>query len=305
MSSCKWKSALPEFTRAAEVMLHANQSEEHAVANLYLGATYLYSGDSKKAFGFFSNSFDVLSEKNSQVASLAAKFKLSAEMESSSNITTDYSAWLKDPEIAVALGKEPTDKNSIQYKLWQNREDIGQYEQILSSTESQSILDQTHTTTFILNQLDQSISTLPLANASEVSVDQETKILGQILKSGENILSCPNNSCEVGVIANWIIARALLLRGNLFQFNANALMAEAMYRAAIEKLEGDAMTLPRVTALKYRANRELGTLLSKWDKRESEGMKLIEQFKDGEDRTMAFNRVIPTIAFAGIDRISQ
>jgi hypothetical protein len=110
------------------------------------------------------------------------------------------------------------------------------------------------------------VSNLPLANADGRDVSREVELVSRSLKSAERIASFgPDHE----LISKWYIGRSLILRGSLFEFNANALMAEGMYRAAGDIIHTP--ITPRHVTLKLLANNKLGDLLLKWEKRELEG----------------------------------
>jgi hypothetical protein len=266
--SGKWKSAIPEFSRSAEVMFHANQPIEHAVAGLYVSTCKLYTGDVRDAVLGFELSLLTLKQSSSLIAGIAGKFKISAQLELS--------------EVSESV----------------------QSDGAIIETSDIEVLNHIQTSTESLNSLDTKISALPLANAEGVSVDAETESISQILRDGEELIRGGQPADEVRLIGKWIVARCLLMRGKLFQFNANALMAEAMYRASIEQATVDGeITLPRVTATNTRAHRELGKLLLNWEKRETEGKLLLNKYPE-DPSPLFFERYIPAVTFRELDSIS-
>lgn len=299
LSSCKWKPAIAEFSRTAEIMMHANQSVEHAIANLYVGVSALYLGESNKASDMFLASLDRLSANGSRHANVAARFRLSSEMESKNVIKDDYSAWGKDPQISLGLNERPSDESSSEYGLWMShKDDLTKLGKLLEDVNSP--MDLISASYMVLNRLESVILSLPPFNTDEVSVNTEIDLITELLKSGEKLSTQSHG--EIRLIGNWIIGRALLLRGRLFQFNTNALMAEAMYNASIEKVTGEEMTLPRFTTLRRRGNRELGALLLNWERRENEGKKLLDAYSE-EANDLCFKQVIPTITFQELDNL--
>ena len=119
------------------------------------------------------------------------------------------------------------------------------------------------------------VNMLPSANPDGRSVEEELSIVNKALKAGESLAKRP--SPEYDIIAKWYIGRSLLLRGKLFEFNGNAVMAEGMYNAALEQARNHSPVFtPRLTVLEAMSTNALGGLLLKWEKRESEGRALKE-----------------------------
>jgi hypothetical protein len=114
---------------------------------------------------------------------------------------------------------------------------------------------------------------LPPLNMDNSDVSNLVDRVTKALRSSESIGK--DASPDLACIGKFYISRSLILRARLFQFNGNALMAEAMYRAAID-VSGSNET-PRLSLVTGVSKHHLGKLLSKWERREREGEQLLEE----------------------------
>jgi hypothetical protein len=266
----KWASARDEFSRSAQIMENANFPVEAAIANLFTGMCGYYSGECQHSFNLFSRSFVELSkwQLNSPQAKTALRFKLgsSLALQSLKNEDIDWLTVLNaDAETRLSLGQIPKEDSGFPRHVWEFIDSEGKSPLPPATHPTDSILE----AYAFLTLADMAVSHLPLANSDGRDVSKETELVSRSLKSAERIGSFgPDHE----LISKWYIGRSLILRGILFEFNANALMAEGMYRAA-----GDIIYSPcteRHITLKLLASNKLGDLLLKWEKREREGEKL-------------------------------
>ena len=93
---------------------------------------------------------------------------------------------------------------------------------------------------------------------------------------------------EGKVLSLWYITHALLLHGKIAQRQGNALIAEALFDAAKEKADEACVRLgdtPRNQVLQWRCLKHKADLLVKWDKRESQGVAILESIGGKYDLT--------------------
>jgi hypothetical protein len=86
-------------------------------------------------------------------------------------------------------------------------------------------------------------------------------------------------SAEGKVLSPWFIAHALLLHGRMAQRQGNALVAEGLCEAAKEQAD-TAFSLQgntgRNAVLLWRCQKQKADLLVKWEKREKQGVEILE-----------------------------
>ena len=273
----KWFEAGAQFSRCAEIMSHANQSRDSNIANLYAGTCNFHTGDVSSASSLFKNSFSSLSANHgfSDLASKTAyEFLLSANFES----------YVKDPSIAYPAESPPTTYSDsapwIQLSLGMPPSDgfprtvwefVHSGIELADSPSSDKEFEAIAWAQ--LRRAYSAVSVLPKANATGVNIEREIKLVNLALKSGEKVRSLGE---EFDVTSRWYVGYSLVLRGQLFEFNANALMAEGMYRAAVDLAEKSSDCLPRNRFIKTTANHRLGDLLKRWERREQEGTRLVD-----------------------------
>lgn len=276
VKTSKWYDARSQFERCAEIMSHANQYRDSSIANLYAGTCCFYTGDIAQASSLFKDSFSNLSSRHGladSASKTAYEFLLSAEFEShvkdqsrqypAQPSPTEYAE--SDSWIQLSLGKSPRD--GFAKAVWDYAESSVELLDPPSSAKEYEAVAWAQ-----LKRAYSAVSLLPKANASGVSIEREVKLVNLALKAGERVKSLGD---EYDVASSWYVGYSLLLRGQLFEFNANALMAEGMYRAAADLVDKSAILIPRKSFIKATANHRLGDLLKRWERREQEGERLL------------------------------
>lgn len=262
----KWALAGPQFSRCVEVMNHANSPDEASLSALYAATCEYYSGNSAAAIRSFSQ---ICSSHKEETALSQAALRYSL---ATSSIALQTEKLLqecktsKDAYLQLTAGIEPQ-SGTYANSVWDHVRTAGEAELSFPSSSTEKIAH----AYALLSVADSMVSKLPKANVDSIDVSRETNQVGKALKAGELIGAVGG---ELGIISKWYIARSLLLRGRLFQFNANALMAEGMYRAAAD-VTATAVT-PRLKLLNDAAFNHLGELLWKWERREREGEQLMK-----------------------------
>ena len=259
-----WSSAASQFARCSEIMTHANQARDSGIANLYAGTCNFYLGDMNQASSLFSSS------TKSIESTIPHLFKLSSDFETHLS-SGDGTAWspsssYSDPWVQLALSTQPS--SGFPKQVWEFVHTGNDFSDIPSSGAEFEAVAWAN-----LRRAYTVVSKLPKANSTGVSIDKEIKLVNLSLKAGEKIRSLGDEHDIIGV---WYVGNSLLLRGRLFEFNANALMAEGMYRAAGDLVRKFSNPIPRMALLSRMANNHLGDLLLRWEKREQEGKRLLE-----------------------------
>ena len=251
VKSCKWSAAITDFSRSSEVMAHANKPRESAIANLYTATCNYYSGDFQTSQKLFTDSYNIVQHPTV------------FQMKSALNPPTLSS----DPWIQLSCNSEP-EIGSFPYSVWQFIQSTG----TLPLPEAKTLMDQLGSAHALFAVAAKAVYALPKANAECIDVKEPTSLVTKALKAGEGV---QKKGGEFSIIGSGYVGKSLLLRGKLFEFNGNALMAEGMYRAASDVLMQVSGRTPTTMAVKRAANRALGELLLKWEKREREGDQLL------------------------------
>jgi hypothetical protein len=267
VENLRWSAATSEFLRASEIMTHAHQLRDANLAKLYAGTSLLYSGDAKQAFDVFSCACKNV-DGSDPLTSTGLRFQLAANLQYQIGVGTmppqsTYPQSSTDPWIRLTIGKEPME-GSFPWKINRFVKGIDRNKLVPSCGIEMEAIAYANTSV-----ASQALLALPKANSEGICVQKETELVNIALKSSEKLRA---RGREYQVIGTWYVGNCLLMRGTLFQFNGNALMAEAMYRAAHDLRSPS--TTPRINLLHALANNKLGDLLEKWEKREAEGQAL-------------------------------
>lgn len=285
-----WAGSRSGFSRCSEIMKNANIPRDAAIAGLFLGLSEYYSGHWEDSARTFSQSFVELSKLqiNSPQANTALRYKLgtSIALQALGNESINWQTVLtQDPQTRLCLGQIPR-HDSYSRAVWDHLDKKGPSgSSLLEAKESTDVILESFA---LLSRADMAVQGLPLANSDERDISNEIEMVSKSLKSAERISPL---GPEYRLISKWYIGRSLILRGTLFEFNANALMAEGMYRAAADLM--DTPLTPRQAILKTLAYHKLGNLLLKWEKRESEGEKLIHMNPLSKASLQVMNTYIP------------
>lgn len=259
----KWSQAFGEFTRCSEVMGHAGAKHEAAVAGLYAATCQYYSGDCERAISTLATHRTALSDGRAK--SLADRYLIGLELEAgrSPSVTQTPDSWSQ-----LSLGKEPQN-DSFANQLYSFLQDPSKT--LPSGSTSTELVGVAYANLAVASRL---VSQLPRANVDSTDISKHVDFVTNSLRSGEAVAA---KGHELTIASKWYIGRSLLLRGCLFEFNGNALMAEGMYRAAADVVHPQLHLpgTPRILLLRRLANNQLGQLLLKWEKREREGESLI------------------------------
>ena len=299
MKHHNWIAAGDQFSRCSEIMTHANQSRDSSIANLYAGTCNFYSGDIQGASLLFQNSFKSLALSDPAKTS-AYQFSLSALFEL--YLKGDQTAWppspevpVSDPWIQLALNTVPVD--GFPKQVWDFQESGTELADVPSDGIESEAVAWAH-----LRRAYTAVSKLPKANALGQKIDHEVKLVNLALKAGEKVRSLGDEHDIIGV---WYVGNSLILRGRLFEFNANALMAEGMFRAAGDLVTKHSHAIPRNFLLSRMANSHLGDLLLRWEKREQEGQRLLDS--NPSPNVDLINKSISTFSslpqFESLDRL--
>lgn len=301
----KWATAAAQFSRCTEIMDHANQDRDSSVANMFSGACNFYSGDMIHASTKFHDSFKRLStikglgDKASKTAhELYLCTQLELHVQNNKSVVwpptdTPMEYMQSDPWTQLAHASAPTDgfARSV-YELAVSGVDM--VDEASSGKEFEAVAWAN------LRKAYSAVSMLPKANSTGASIDREVKTVNLALKSGEHVRAFGHEMTNVG---SWYVCNALILRGTLFEFNGNALMAEGMYRAASDM--ADHTPTPRMGVAKRVANYKLGDLLLRWEKREREGQQLIEANPNPDKQLvdLCINTFVGMPQFSTLDEI--
>lgn len=261
--SGKWSQAFGEFTRCSEVMGHAGAKHEAAVAGLYAATCQYYSGDCERASTTFVTHRSALSDR--QAKSLADRFLTGLELEAGRSLSVTQTS---DPWAQLSLGKEPQNY-SFANQLYQFIQDPSKT--LFPGSTSTELVGVAYANLAVASRV---VSQLPRANVNSKDISKHVDLVSKSLRAGEAVAA---KGHELKIASKWYIGRSLLLRGRLFEFNGNALMAEGMYRAAagVVHPQLDLPGTPRLLMLRRMAHNQLGQLLLKWEKREREGESLL------------------------------
>ena len=295
----KWSAASADFGRCAEVMSNAKLLRESAIVGLFRGLCNYYGGRWDEALNEYTTSFVELSkiQLNSKEAQAALRYKTGISLSLEALGSNDKVHWqtilTPDPETRLCLGQIPKEASCYSRRVFEYLEN-----QNLSLPEPASPTENILQAFSLLTIADRAVGKLAKANSAGIDISSEVEMVTKSLKSGERIAS---SGPAHHSIAMWYVGRSLLLRGTLFEFNANALMAEGMYRAACD-LEKSPLT-PRHAILTRLANRKLGELLSKWEKREREGEKLIQTNPVTNGAIQLLNTYIPEPTLFELDKL--
>ena len=282
----KWAAAVTDFKRCSDVMDHANAPKEAAVCGMYAATCDYYSGNAEHARLTFASIAQA--GHDGVLNALARRYKVATEIELGladpnwTPKTADVDS--ADPWVQLSLGQEP-DVGSYAHSVWEYIRSSGSSPSPAQGTAGLEAMARAHG---LLTVASSAVTALPKANTDNADVSEQTELVSGALKAGEAIavLSGP----EYAVISKWYIGRSLLLRGRVFGFNGNALMAEGMYKGAsdVTNHHQPVPQTPRIKLLRTMANHHLGSLLLKWEKREREGEDLmnVNVVPDGVDQKL-------------------
>ena len=271
--SGKWSVAKAQFLRSADVMTHANQSRDAAIAKLHASTCSYYSGDfieAKQMFASVHSQLDCLA--SDPVKMMAGRYTFATSF-IDARTSSDLQSILyrarnsTDMWTHLSVGDEPP---------------IGSYPRAVQDfirNEGESWLMEGGNSTeriaysyALLSVAEAKVNKLPMANVDSLDLSDHVSMVTRSLRGAEAIASDRHPDLEF--ISKFFVAQSLLLRGKLFAFNANALMAEGMYRAAMELTES--RVTPRLELVNIMARNYLGDLLLKWERREREGEDLLD-----------------------------
>lgn len=270
----KWIAARTEFLRCADVMNHANSKTEESVAGLFAASCSYYSGDFEASRNSFSSIAAQRVGPDSDPVTMMAKRYMFMTSLMDSQSTSELQSLLyrgksyNDMWTHLTVDIEPP-IGSYPRLIRECIHAEGIIELPAPSNSTERIAHAHALITVAAN----TVSKLPKANVDNINISDQVESVSKALKAAEAIAE-PGKP-DLSVLSKFYIARALLLRGRLFEFNANALMAEGMYRAAAEQSE--IVSTPRLAAINSIAKHSLGDLLSKWERREREGQLLKEE----------------------------
>jgi hypothetical protein len=272
-------------------MVHANRSRDACISSLYAASAEFYGGEFDVSSKTFCKIYsDLLSEAgcDDTATRLAARMRLACAGPDP-RVPDEY---LSDPWIRLSLGMDP-----------QSGYPATVYRYIHSGGKTQlpdpeTPRDHSGASHAKLIVAEDRVSALPEVNTDLRQIVEETEFVTASLREGEAL---GRRGGEFELMSKWFIGRSLLLRGRLFLFNGNALMAEGMFRAA-----GDLATVhppnPRLATLQSLASHALGDLLVKWEKREAEGDR-IKSLHPLPPPSGEIRRFIPEPVIAELDQL--
>ena len=271
----QWSIAAPYFSRSGDIFVHSNRAKEAAFAELYSGTCEYYSGNSNRAHSLFRGVRESVASSGGMV-SVAARLMIATQPLDASSPPTSG-----ELSFADQLG-EGAFVNSLNEFVASGGKSV--------LPRSETILEENAVCHALLAVASRRVGLLPIANPDGRSSDAEVHLVGRALKAAETFGK--HSAPEIEIIKRWYIGRSLILRGRLFEFNGNALMAEGMYQAAIE--QSNKQTTPRLRILQAMSSKALGGLLRKWEKRENEGTVFIDSssWLSTQAAEAASNRII-------------
>ena len=256
----KWRLARPQFTRCIEIMNHANAPNEAALAGLYSATCDYYGGNGKAFADSYWNA-----QTDDPIRNIGLRYSVATQLTTASEAETialkELCTGSQDPYLQLTAGIEPSE-HTYAHSAWKYVQSKGETDLKPPSSALERI---THAYA-LLSLADLLVNELPKANVDGIDVSGIVEKVSKALKAGEAV-AAPGG--DLSFIGKWFIARSLVLRGRVFEFNANALMAEGMYRAAVD-VSSIGVT-PRVRLVNTLALNHLGDLLLKWERREREG----------------------------------
>jgi hypothetical protein len=277
--SGKWTAARTEFLRCTDVMKHANSTKDESIASLFAASCSYFHGDFEES----RKSFNRIVSQSSGLENDPVKMQASRYM-----FATNLMAAQSTSEIQSIIYRARGAADMWTHLAVDVEPPVGSYartvHEFIHSDGEKSLTSPSNSTErlayahALITVAGSSIAKLPEANVDNINISDQVESVKVALKSAEAIAE--GGKADLAILSKFYIARALLLRGRLFEFNANALMAEGMYRAAAEQTES--RLAPRLTAINRIAKRSLGDLLSKWERREREGEELKEENKPSE-----------------------
>ena len=283
-NGCKWKAAAADFYRACDIMRHANQVNESTLAHLYAGTCELYAGNTQRCVDVFS-SVNPRTTSSRAMESCTERFRLAASvqlhLETDCMIPQSDSVWWR-----LGSGDKPgTSSDPLAHGICEIIE--GRTAEVPDELKLEAEAYS------MLIKASNALSKLSVANTE----GSELELVNAALKAGKKIRS--------KTIGSWYIGRSLLMRGQLFEYNGNALMAEAMYSAARDvTISAEVADTARIRILRKMACNSLGDLLLKWEKREPVGAKLkaLNQVPvDKETLERAINFFVPEPTLEQLD----
>jgi hypothetical protein len=267
----KWMAAKAEFMRSAEVMNHSKRTSEANIATMFAATCSYFSGDLNESKLLFSRTLENSPGPDSEpVRLMADRYVVSTFLVGTSSLSEFQSILYrsknsKDMWTNLTTGMEPPVGSCP--RLVAEAIEAGDISKIPEGVHSTEKVGNVHA---LLALAEARISALPIANVDGTNISELVDLVTKALKSAEKLAE--NDKPDLEAVSKFYIGRSLILRGMLFEFNANALMAEAMYRAAGEQTEP--RLSPKLHLLGMKARNHLGELLLKWEKREREGQEL-------------------------------
>ena len=272
----RWSSAIKDLTQQS-----IDQSSPKLSA--YLGLAYFYSADFTKAADCFSKLplFKVAAEVEDRFPNIDS-------MRAAIENTSTPSPWL-----SVVL--TPADSLESQ---------IAEAYRVFSLKPNEASM----------NKFKETFELIKNPSLTDLAVNAQTRITfgfrSPSVVSAANALSAAEalkkHSPEGLIISAWYISHALILHGRIAAQQGNAVLAEGLFDAAKEQASEGFQGSSRQALALHRATKEKAQLLLKWDKRENEGVSLMESLKCQYDQTTtadASELFIPPPSKAEIDRI--
>jgi hypothetical protein len=295
----KWTSAKADFARCVDVMRHSNNTRDCAIGNLYAASCAYFGGKLDEARNMF-----VSAEKSSQysyndpLGLMSRRYSFSTTLMSSTSSEQQSLLYRakdsSDMWTHLTANIEPP-MGSFAREIWEYTLSGGQTK-VRDPGNSAELIGLTHG---LLSVAEARIDGLPKANATGMDISELVDKVTVSLRSAENIGK--DGSEDLKIISRFFISRSLILRGRLFEFNANALMAEGMYRAAMD-ISASRIT-PRLRLVSQFAQNHLGDLLLKWEKREPEGEQLKKAIVLPEGADSFLRRFIIEPTFDELDKL--
>lgn len=269
----KWSAAKTDFSRCIDIMSHAKSARDGAICRLYAATCSYFGGN----LGEAKSNFDVVSNESAlgesdPIRTVANRYSFSTSLMSAPDAVSVQKLLYRgkgsgDLWVQFSAGLEPP-AGSYARKVWEFQHTGS----CLEAPQSNSN-DKIAYTYALIADAERDLEQLPPINIDNTDVSNLVDRVTKALRSSESIGK--DASPDLGCIGKFYISRSLILRARLFQFNGNALMAEAMYRAAIDVAESE--QTPRLSLVSGMSKHHLGKLLSKWERREREGEQLIEE----------------------------
>lgn len=278
----RWSQAMLDFNRTSQILMHASK-RDHVISSLYSATCEYYSGNILRSHEAFLQ----IHKNTADYPDLAATSARMALCTILPNGTFSPQS-MGNPWIQLCMNEEPEEEGSFARSVYLYEKDPTQKTPIPHNGNEENAL-----CNVLLQMANNSIEQLPLANTEKRDIKTQMELVDKALKAGE----CLGNraGAEFPIIAKWYIGRSLMLRGRLFEFSGNAVMAEAMFNAAIDQSKNP--ITPRLNALRAASTNALGELLLKWEKRENEGNILKQQYYSYLAPASFMNKIImePTI----------